>query len=525
MTGMPLGSEAPDLRLALGAVAGWGALIWGLSRSAVTVAVAALVALVIAGILARAPRRVSARYLLAFAACCIAVVLAPLAARLQAARDTDLSKLAAERLDVTAELVVTADPRPLAVRGPTGAARAAVDAHLVAIRIGGRRTAVAGSVLVLGPADAWRGVLPGQRVLLDARLAPPLADKLLTATLSARTDPELLGAPPWWQRSAGSVRSGLQRAARPLPSLPRGLLPGLVDGDTSQLDPVLAERFRVAGLTHLVAVSGTNCSILIGAVALVLRRLLASPRTIAVLGGAVLVGFVVIARPSPSVLRAAVLAASVLILLCWQPTLAVDLGFAMSVTATAALLLIAPGWATALRRRGMPAGLAEALAVAAAAHIVTAPLVVGISGRVSLVAIAANLLAEPVVATATVLGVLAAVLSVLWMPAATGSAELAGWPCRWLVWVAEYFGSLPGASVPWPAGLGGGALLCAVTGAGALLARRAAPRRLLSVGVAVAVLVQIPVRSIVTGWPPAGWLMVACDGRRAALRSRHRRRP
>lgn len=536
--------EAPDLRLASGAITAWAAVLWGLSRSAGLVAAAAVV-LLIAGLLIVvlviaapkvglfiAPRHllVLVGQLLAFAACCAAVVLAPLAARLHQARATEVATLAASRLDVTAELVVTADPRPLAARGPSGAARSAVDARLMAVRIAGRRTAVSGSVLVLGPSDGWRHVLPGQRVSLDARLSPPLPDNLLTATLSARTDPELIGRPPWWQRAAGSVRGGLQQAA-PLPALPRGLRPGLVDGDTSQLDPVLAERFRIAGLTHLVAVSGTNCSILIGAVALVLRRARASPRTVAVLGGVVLVGFVVIARPSPSVLRAAVmaaialaalatgrqrsavpvLAASVLILLEWQPTLAVDLGFALSVAATAALLLIAPGWALALRRRHVPAGLAEAVAVAAAAHVVTAPLIVGITGRISLVAIAANLLAEPVVAAATVLGVLAAVLSVMWMPAAIGCAELAGWPCRWLVWVAEYFGSLPGACLPWPSGVAGGALLFVPIGIGSLAARRALPRVLLGVAITVALVVQIPVRAVVVGWPPPGWLMVACD--------------
>jgi competence protein ComEC len=43
-----------------------------------------------------------------------------------------------------------------------------------------------------------------------------------------------------------------------LPPAERGLLPGLVDGDTSNLDPVLIDRFRAAGLTHLVAVSGSK---------------------------------------------------------------------------------------------------------------------------------------------------------------------------------------------------------------------------------------------------------------------------
>ena len=315
------------------------------------------------------------------------------------------------------------------------------------------------------PAAAWRTVLPGQRVRLDGRLEPPLSGGLLAATLSARTDPVLLGRPPPWQRVAGAVRAGLQRASAGLPELARGLLPGLVDGDTSRLDPVLANRFQTAGLTHLVAVSGTNLSFVVGAVALLLRRLRASPRTIAVLGALVVIGFVLIARPSPSVLRAAVmagialaalatgrqrsavpvLAAASLVLLVWQPDLAASLGFALSVAATAALLLIAPGWADGLRRRGLPPGIAEPIAVAAAAHLVTVPLIAGLSGRVSLVAIPANVLAEPVVAAGTVLGLLAAVSSLCCLPVAVLFADLAGWPCRWLVWVAEYFGALPGA--------------------------------------------------------------------------------
>ncbi len=265
--------------------------------------------------------------------------------------------------------------------------------------------------------------------------------------------------------------------------------------------------------------------------ALLLRRLRASPRTIALVSSVVLVGFVVLARPSPSVLRAAVmagialvslatgrqrqalpvLAASTLALLLWQPGLAVNLGFVLSITATAALLLVAPGWAQSLGRRGLPAALAEAVAVAAAAHLVTVPIIAGISGRISLVAIPANVLAEPVVAAATVLGVLAALSSVFWLPLAGLLAQLAGWPCRWLIWVAEYFGSLPGASLPWPAGVRGGLLLAVVSAAMVLLCRERKVRALTAAAVTVGLLVQIPGRAVLLSWPPAGWLMVACD--------------
>jgi competence protein ComEC len=92
---------------------------------------------------------------------------------------------------------------------------------------------------------------------------------------------------------------------------------------------------------HLLAVSGTNCVIIVGAVLLVLRRLRLGPIVCAVGSGLVLIAFVVVARPSPSVLRAAtmsgialialavgrprlavpILAAAVLGLLVWRPTL------------------------------------------------------------------------------------------------------------------------------------------------------------------------------------------------------------
>jgi competence protein ComEC len=281
----------------------------------------------------------------------------------------------------------------------------------------------------------------------------------------------------------------------------------------------------------LVAVSGTNCSIVVGAVLLVLRRARVRPALSALAGGVVLVAFVLVARPTPSVLRAALMAAIVLVslaggrprqavpalavaalgLLVWNPQLAIDPGFTMSVVASAALLLIAPGWAEALRRRRVPAGVAEALAVAAAAHLVTAPVIAAMTGRVSLVAVPANVLAEPVVPAATLLGFATAVLAPLSLPAGRLFAELAGWPCRWLVGVADVAGGLPGARVVWPGGTAGGIGLVLASAGVVLLARRAGVLRVLVAGGLIGALVQIPVRSVATGWPPPGWVMVACD--------------
>jgi competence protein ComEC len=520
-----------DLRLAVGAVAAWLAVAIALDRSAAVVFLVAVLA-ALTGVVAVMADGVITRRLapLAVAAFCIALVLLPLAARLAQTRDGPLARLARQHVTATVDLVVTSDPRPLTGGHAALAPRSAIDANLLAARVAGRPVTADGRLIVFGPAEGWRDVLPGQRVRLDVQLGPATGG-LLAAVATSRSAPERVGHPPWWQRAAAAVRTSLHAAAYGLPASPRGLLPGLVDGDTSDLDPVLADHFRTAGLTHLVAVSGTNCVIIVGATLLVLRRFRCGPVCCAVVAGVVLVAFVIVARPSPSVLRAAVmagialgalatgrpraalpmLATAVLGLLLWQPFLATDAGFTMSVLATGALLVIAPGWAGALRMRRIPPVVAESVAVAAAAHLVTAPVVAAISGRVSLVAIPANVLAEPVVAAATITGFGAALTAPVVLPVAELLAQLAGWPCRWLVWVATWFGSLPGATLPWPSGLVGGLALLTAIGAVAWVARRTRRRAALGAVAVGALIVQIPLRSVTSGWPAAGEVFVACD--------------
>ncbi len=521
-----------DFRLTVGAITAWLLTALALPHSA-SWSLWALGGASVVGVsaLVGAARTTPAFSALALAAFCGVLVLAPLSVRLDHAEHGRLAELARARTDVTAELTVTSDARTVTAKGVAGSARIAVDATVDRLVVAGRPIELGGRVLVLGPAAGWDDLLPGQRVRIDAELQPSLDSGLLEAVVAADDAPTLIGRPPWWQRAAGRVRDSLRRSSSTLPPGPAGLLPGLVDGDTRDLDPVLAERFRIAGLTHLVAVSGTNCSIMVGAVLLLMRRFRVGPRTSAAIGFTVLLAFVIVARPSPSVLRAALmtaitlfglacgrerdtlpaLSATVLVLLVWQPALALDLGFILSVLATSALILIAPGWAMALRRRRVPAVLAEGMAVAAAAHVVTAPVIAGVTGQVSLVAIPANLLAEPVVAAATVLGFLAAVVAPFTATGGAALAQLAGLPCRWLIVVADYFGGLHGATVPWPTGLVSALGLLAGLLVMFRLALRAGVRRMLVAAGVVVVVVQIPVRAVTSGWPAAGWIFVACD--------------
>ncbi|MFC7659267.1 ComEC/Rec2 family competence protein [Pseudonocardia benzenivorans] len=149
--------------------------------------------------------------------------------------------------------------------------------------------------------------------------------------------------------------------------------------------------------------------------------------------------------------------------------------------------------------------------VPAAAGLATAPLVAGLSGTVSLVSLVANLLAAPVVAPATVLGVLAALVSVVGSGPAVVCAWLASPEVGWLVLVADHAAAIPGGVVPWPAGWPGALLLVAVIVVVGVLTRSRRVRALLLAVLVGLLLVLVPTRVVPVGWPPGGWAVVVCD--------------
>jgi competence protein ComEC len=163
----------------------------------------------------------------------------------------------------------------------------------------------------------------------------------------------------------------------------------------------------------------------------------------------------------------------------------------------------------------MPARLAEALAAAAAAQAVCAPVVVVLSARVSLVAVPCNLLAEMAVAPATVLGFAALAAAPVAMPLAKALAWCAGWPAGWIAGVARTGAALPGGGVDWPGSWAGALLLAAVTVVVVLAGRRLLRHPwwcgALGVLLLLAVVRPAPLTRVVTGWPPPGWRFAMCD--------------
>ncbi len=425
---------------------------------------------------------------------------------------------------VPVDLVGTGDTGGTTPRGgaDTGATGTEADAD---------RPHSTGRVLLIAEPEGWADVLPGQRVSTRAELAPARGPGLTVAVGFVSEPPRGITSAPWWQRAAESVRGDLRAAAGVLGDEPAGLLPGLIVGDTGALPPRVEEEFLDAGLSHLMAVSGSNVTIVCGAVLLLVRSVGAGPRLAAATAGVALVAFVLLVGYEPSALRAGVmggigllalalgrrgsalpaLAAAVCLLVLADPAMAVNLGFALSVVATAGLVLLAPRWSDALGGRGLPGFLARGLAVPVVAFVVTAPVLAGTVGEVSVVSVVANMLAAPVVAPVTVLGAGAAVLAPVWAP----SAELVVWLTHpgltWLLLVARHAAAVPGAVVSWPSGWWGGLSAAVLLGAVVWLVRHRRGRVLLAVVVLVAVAVSVPRRVLAPGWPPRDWVFAACD--------------
>jgi len=393
----------------------------------------------------------------------------------------------------------------------------------------------------------------GTVILVAGRLAEVDAASGLAAELrvSAPSTPlawTVMDPPGPLDRAANAMRAALRVSLDGTARDPAALVQGLTIGDDSAASPELTSAMRASGLAHLVAVSGGNVSIVVGVV-VAIATLMRWPLVVRVLLGlAALLYYAFLVGPEPSVLRASVMGAVVLVgvllggrrggpsvlavgvlgLILLVPSLALSWGFALSAGATAGLILLAPIIRQRLargRRTGrLPPILLEALALTLAAQLSALPILVAMGGAVGWVSIPANLLAMPAVAPVTVLGLAAAVIGPV-APAVAGAASwLAGYPAGWIARVAFTTPELPAAQWPvasLPQGWAGLAIL-AIAGLTATLVVRvrrsrcwasqppAVPRILAGVVVA-AVLLGIARPPGQRGWPPPDWLMLMCD--------------
>ncbi|WP_194763325.1 ComEC/Rec2 family competence protein [Microbacterium sp. UFMG61] len=340
--------------------------------------------------------------------------------------------------------------------------------------------------------------------------------------------------------AAAELRRVFIDRARRLPEPGAGLLPGLAVGDTRAVSQELTEQMKASGLSHLTAVSGANCAIVVGALFWLTALCSGGRRTRVVVAALGLSGFIVLVTPEPSVIRAGVMAGVAMLavllgrpsagagmlalsatgILLVDPWLAASAGFALSVAASGALILLAPHLARGMQR-WLPGPLALAIAVPLAAQLVCGPIIALFADQQSLVGLAANLLAAPAAPLATVIGMLACLAAPI-PPLADLLAASAWLPAAWIAATAQVSAAVPLAQIAMPAGILSAAVVGAVSAAIAVVliggTSSVGGRGLRALaGMVVAVVVAVFGARMLLDGPlagstsPDGWSIAACD--------------
>lgn len=465
-----------DARLVIPAAVGWTTV--GVLIAFPELLAPSAAALWMLGALAAISASLSARFRATFAMATVIAAVAALfvtsAAALSFARDPDVLHDAAEHRgsvsitavrDTDSELSPAAAPTPVTVTGARARGNAVDGLSIPALVFGpmppggiGTTVAISGTIVSADPGDRIRFLI------------------------FARGDSAVLAAPPWHLSWANGLRERFHRAAESMPGDGGALLPGLAIGDTSAVSDTLDAAMKVTSLSHLTAVSGANCAVVVGLVMLGLgalgtRRWLRISASLAVLAG-----FVILVTPSASVLRAAVMAAlvlaamstgrpargiavlatAVIVLLTADPWLARDYGFILSVLATTGLLVLARPL-TRILSRWLPTRVAAVISIPIAAQLACQPVLILLNPAIPVYGVIANLLAEPAAPIATVLGLLGCAFLPILEPLGTVCTYLAWLPSTWISAVARFFAAAPASQAPWLPGAIGVVTLVIIT--------------------------------------------------------------
>lgn len=332
--------------------------------------------------------------------------------------------------------------------------------------------------------------LPGTRVRLEGPLKDPpvypdfdyrsyLARRGVFASMAPKAM-TVVGDAPTWSLATQVVRLRLaldHALQRSLPEPEASLGAGIAFGRDGGIPDSLYNDFRDTGLAHIVAVSGSNVS-LVAALTFAVFIPVVGRRRAVVPAVLVIVTYLVIAGLSASVMRAGVmavvflggtylgrqqsalsaLAVAAIAMTAVQPAAAADLGFQLSLAATAGLIVFGPWIRAALDfslRRGkatalVPSWIVQVLALTLSATVATLPITWVNFGRISLVGPLANIIVEPVFVFAFWLGAIAAFAGLL-SPGAGWVAGLAAYyPLAFVTWFAHTLASIDAAAIDTP---------------------------------------------------------------------------
>ncbi|MET4539050.1 competence protein ComEC [Arthrobacter bambusae] len=371
---------------------------------------------------------------------------------------------------VVVHLLITGSPTLSPAPGHSSDGRWMVDASLIDLTAKGSVVHGTADIVVTGGAD-WQNVRAGQRVRTTGTLKQVREGQPEAALLNASSAPVVTGSGFDIRQTAAEVRKRFVSAGDWLPPDAAGLLPGMVTGDTSALPESLETAMKTTGMTHLTAVSGANCSLILGGFILLARCFRWARPAAGAFAACGLLAFVIMVGPDPSVLRAAVmgtvglaaltgglrgrslsfLCLATTILLLLDPAMAASVGFLLSVLATLGIVLLAARIASWIPAR-VPRWLAAGVAVPLSAQLLCGPVIVALQPQFSSFALIANVVAGPLVAPVTIFGTIAVPLAATLPWLAVVPIAVAGICAGLVAGVARFFAGLSGAALPWAEG-------------------------------------------------------------------------
>ncbi|MDD4400382.1 MAG: ComEC/Rec2 family competence protein [Desulfitobacteriaceae bacterium] len=287
----------------------------------------------------------------------------------------------------------------------------------------------------------WEQVQPGDYLTFSARLERPKspaapggydfrlynAIRGLQGTLTVQGQATIVaqGKPPLtW-----SIRKQIKEVLSFWDQTETAVLEGIIFGDSSGISPDFLERYRVTGVLHIFAASGSNVAFVLGLLWLLTGLMPLRLRVIVCAGG--LIGYAALCGANFPVIRATILGVAVLmgrlgqgrvqmlrwlliaalILFVQNPLVLKDLGFQLSFTAAWGIIVLAPKIRSWRVFQNMPGLLSLAISATLAAQITITPLLITAFQRLSLIGLLANLVILLFIGSVFELGLIAVILS------------------------------------------------------------------------------------------------------------------
>jgi competence protein ComEC len=299
-------------------------------------------------------------------------------------------------------------------------------------------------------------VYRGDRLFISGKLKPTLGSR--TGSISYATVEVLASSPSWLEKLRlkffASVYSSL-----PEPHASLGI--GFLAGVRSSISKEFQDQLSTVGLTHIIAVSGYNLTILVLAIGKLGKKF--SKYQKLVLSLTLIIGFLLVTGFSPSIVRAAVVSlisltavffgrkvsALNLILISaaitagFNPTyLWQDIGWWLSFLAFFGVLILAPALSTKVFKEKEPGIIPSIILESFSAQLMTAPLIAFTFGTFSVISLLSNVLVLPLIPLVMILVLTVGLVGLLSAPAALSLGILPKLVLTPIVWIIENLAAL-----------------------------------------------------------------------------------